>query len=436
MSDEDAPDGFKMTEIGILPIGWSTKTLGELSVGRKKSIDPRDFSNEEFEYYSIPAYQNGRIPLLVRGASVGSQKLLLDEGTILFGKLNPKVEKIWEVGDYSNRRKIGSTEWLPICPSRTTSGNYLLHLLWSDYVMPIAKSKVSGSTPSRQRVDPDSFYSIRVPVPSLPEQKNIAFCLSTVQEVKSKTLTVLSAVKELKKSLIRHLFTYGPVSTMNTRKVSLKETEIGMMPETWRTERLGNLAELITKGSSPKWQGFDYSSSGIVFVRSQNIGWGRLNLDDIAHLPKEFNIKERKSIILEEDLLVNIVGASIGRASVANKQVAGGNLNQAVALVRSGPRARSAFLMNYVLTESGQGQLEKHKKEIARANLSLQDIGNLIVPLPELDTQLRIVQMISSVDERIENLERCVMSASSLFRALLSNLLTGKLRVNKLGVLD
>lgn len=168
-------------------------------------------------------------------------------------------------------------------------------------------------------------------------------------------------------------------------------------PSPWKAVKLGELARLITKGSSPNWQGFDYCNDGIVFVRSQNVGWGILESEDIAHLPEEFNKKEKKSIIQENDILINIVGASIGRAAIATKDVAGGNLNQAVALVRLKPGWEPSFVMNFLLTEAGQTQLHSQKKEIARANLSLQDINNLLIPFPPLPEQRAIAHTLQTI---------------------------------------
>jgi hypothetical protein len=106
------------------------------------------------------------------------------------------------------------------------------------------------------------------------------------------------------------------------------------LPTGWWQTKLAQLSELITKGSSPNWQGFEYTEKGIVFVRSQNVGWGRLDLAEGAHLPVGFNSKEKKSILKSGDVLLNIVGASIGRAALVTKEAEGGNVNQAVAVIR------------------------------------------------------------------------------------------------------
>ena len=113
------------------------------------------------------------------------------------------------------------------------------------------------------------------------------------------------------------------------------------------------------------------------------MGLGRLELSEVAYLPKEFNQKEKKSVLQKNDLLINIVGASIGRAAVANDIVEGGTLSiKLVAIARLKQGVEPFFVMTFLLTLGGQFQLHKQKKDIARANLSLQDIKNLLIPLP------------------------------------------------------
>ena len=231
-----------MTEKCPLPQEWRVETLRNLNSASKATIDPGEFPEEVFEYYSIPAYQENSKPALVRGKDIHSLKLLLRAGAVLFGKLNPRVEKVWKVGPNEGHRQIGSTEWLPILPDgKIADSEYIYFVCWSKHVMPLAKTLVAGSTPSRQRVDPTAFYEINIPLPPLPEQKQIAGVLGAVQEAKEKTEAVIAAAKELKKSLMKHLFTYGPVPVEDAENVPLKETEIGPMPEHWDVVRLDEI---------------------------------------------------------------------------------------------------------------------------------------------------------------------------------------------------
>jgi type I restriction enzyme, S subunit len=282
----------------------------------------------------------------------------------------------------------------------------------------LLNARAGGAQPNISQTVLGSFDVI---LPPLPEQRAIARVLRAVQEVRELRKKELQLERERKAALMQHLFTHG------TRGEARKQTEIGEMPESWKVSRLGDLAELITKGSSPNWQGFEYRSEGIPFVRSQNVGWGRLETDEIAYLPESFNLKEKKSIIRTGDLLVNIVGASIGRAATASEIVSGGNLNQAVALVRCEKSYNSMVAMHFLLTEAGQSQLHRQKKDIARANLSLQDIENLYVPVPNSTDQKAITEILDACETKIAAIEKESVLLGELFYALLEELVTGRL---------
>lgn len=175
------------------------------------------------------------------------------------------------------------------------------------------------------------------------------------------------------------------------------------LPQGWDKTTINELAEIVTKGSSPNWQGFDYTSEGIVFVRSQNVGWGKLDLSDVAYLPQSFNEKEKKSVLKANDVLVNIVGASIGRIALANPAVEGGNVNQAVSVVRL---FKSAFLpqllVQYLLSPEAQARIHFEKVDVARANVSLEDIKSFPVPFPPLAEQRRIVAKIEELFTKLD----------------------------------
>ena len=263
--------------------------------------------------------------------------------------------------------------------------------------------------------------------PPLPEQRRIAHVLSTIQRAIAAQENLIAAARETKRSLMQRLFTYGP----GPDPAPTKETEVGEIPEHWEVVRFQDWTTLVTKGSSPKWQGFDYCEKGIAFVRSQNVGSGVLDLTDIAYLPEAFNQKHRTSIIKKDDLLINIVGASIGRAALADSRIEGANLNQAVALVRLREGIESRFAMNFLLTESGLDQIHRQKKEIARANISLQDIKNFFLPFPPQYEQQEIAHILAAADHKIAAEQQRKAALESLFQSTLQQLMTGQIRLSE-----
>ena len=200
----------------------------------------------------------------------------------------------------------------------------------------------------------------------------------------------------------------------------------------WPVRTVRDVTSIVTKGSSPNWQGFDYCEDGILFVRSQNIGWGKLDLSDVAHLPVGFNHKEKKSVLKARDVLLNIVGASIGRAAVATSEIQGGNVNQAVAVIRCKQETMlPEFLMVYLLSSATQALIHSQKVDVARANFSLEDIKQMPVPVPSLAEQTRIVAEVERRLSVVEELEATVAAnlqrAARLRQSILQKAFAGEL---------
>ena len=111
-------------------------------------------------------------------------------------------------------------------------------------------------------------------------------------------------------------------------------------------KRLSDYSILITKGASPKWQGINYKRKGTLFITSENVREGYIDISKPKYLENKINERLPRSILRKEDILINIVGASIGRAAKYNYEYLA-NINQAVALVRT-KNINNIFLLTYL----------------------------------------------------------------------------------------
>jgi type I restriction enzyme S subunit len=112
-------------------------------------------------------------------------------------------------------------------------------------------------------------------------------------------------------------------------------------------------------------------------VRSQNIGWGKLRLDDMAYIDEPTHMTFPATEIRTGDVLLNITGASIGRSAVATDELEGGNVNQHVCEIRlkrdlMDPRYVNAFL----LSRAGQDQIDMFQAGGNRQGLNFQQVGS------------------------------------------------------------
>ncbi len=172
-------------------------------------------------------------------------------------------------------------------------------------------------------------------------------------------------------------------------------------PRNLENATLDKLSELITKGASPSWQGFSYTddNSQTLFVTSENVREGYIDLSSPKYIEDGFNDKQKRSVLKKGDFLINIVGASIGRAAQFNLECKA-NMNQAAALVRiADERVRDKYLTIYLNSEKAQQMYDSMKSDTGRANLSLQDIANLKILLPPVEEQIEFENFVEQVDK-------------------------------------
>jgi type I restriction enzyme S subunit len=211
----------------------------------------------------------------------------------------------------------------------------------------------------------------------------------------------------------------------------LPPIETADLQEKWVWARLGLCSNLITKGESPNWQGFNYVDEGIPFIRSENVLWGKINISDVAKIPEEFHKKLKRSQIKRNDVLINLVGASIGRCCVVPSNIEEANINQAVALIRVKEILTPAYLLNLLLSPNMQKVIHAGKVETARPNISLGDLSQLVIPLPSPPEQKRIVEEIESrfsVADTVDKIaEQTLNQSEKLRKSILKTAFEGKL---------
>ena len=162
------------------------------------------------------------------------------------------------------------------------------------------------------------------------------------------------------------------------------------VPEGWAWSRLVSITAIITKGASPKWQGVDYTSSGTMFITSENVEVETLLLESPKFLPEKINKIQPRSILETHDILTNIVGASIGR-TCEYTLVDSANTNQAVAIIRLIAVDMVSYVVKCLNSDYCVNLMFANQVNVARANLSLSSLANFLIPIPPLKEMYRII---------------------------------------------
>ena len=166
--------------------------------------------------------------------------------------------------------------------------------------------------------------------------------------------------------------------------------------------RLGDIATVITKGTTPTSIGFAFENDGINFVKIESVDEnGNFICEKFDHISDECHEKLKRSQLQENDILFSIAGA-IGRTAIVTKDILPANTNQALAIIRIPQGAINYSFLLYILQSSVVlEQAEKKKQGVAQLNLSLKDIGDFIIPDIPLEEQQCIVDSLDKVSNLI-----------------------------------
>jgi len=208
-----------------------------------------------------------------------------------------------------------------------------------------------------------------------------------------------------------------------------RKTKVGIIPVDWGVKMLGEKTTKIGSGITPTGGEKVYKSEGRPFLRSQNVGWGNLILEDIAFIGDEIHNTFKATEIIKNDVFLNITGASIGRSAIADERVEMGNVNQHVCIIRTIENELNPKFLNYfLLSKNGQKQIDSYQAGGNRQGLNFGQIKSFQIPLPPIPEQTAIVTALSCTDAPINQLEKLIKEKNELKRGLMQRLLAGKLR--------
>ena len=180
--------------------GWRLATLGEFVANRTRGIVPNKTPDTTFELFSVPSLDTGA-PEIIRGKEIGSNKQIVDEGTVLLCKINPRINRSWVVSSHTAHRKIASTEWITFPPNEAFEPKYLSYYLKKDSVRDFLAANASGVGGSLMRVKPTTLRDYPFPLAPLDQQKRI---VAEIEKQFSRLDKAVANLKHVKANLKRY----------------------------------------------------------------------------------------------------------------------------------------------------------------------------------------------------------------------------------------
>lgn len=171
----------------------------------------------------------------------------------------------------------------------------------------------------------------------------------------------------------------------------------------WKS--LGEVSKLITKGTTPK----KYSECGISFIKTEAFSGSNIILKKLSFIDEETHEKELKRSMLEEnDILITIAGATIGKCAIVPKEVLPANTNQALAIIRLMDVVDVKFIFHLLKSGLMKKYIELNSKGSAQPNLNLKQLNDFVIPFTSLVEQSRIVKILDDLDSKTQEITAAI----------------------------
>ena len=262
---------------------------------------------------------------------------------------------------------------------------------------------------------------LKLSIPPLKEQQKIAEILSSVDAAIEKTEQVITKTEEVKKGLIQQLLTKG------IDHKEFKDSKIGEIPITWEVKKFKEITDVLKCGvaSTPT-----YVEKGVPFLSAQNVKKGKLRLEKYNFVSEEYHEKLTKNVLpCRNDILLTRVGANIGEAALVDIDF---EFSVYVSLthIRMNQGLNPMFYV-YLLNSDKYQKLSKHNQYVGGGvqNLNVKVVEEFLMPIPPLEEQNKIVNILSSHDEKIVIESRKLENLNKVKKRLMQQLLTGQVRV-------
>ena len=265
------------------------------------------------------------------------------------------------------------------------------------------ETKTHGAT--MKHIVKKDFDNTEIPFPTMERQAEIAGILSKVATVIEDRRAQLSALDDLIKARFVEMFGDPVSNAFGWKKAALYEV----------TTKIGS-------GATPKGGKESYQAEGITLIRSMNVHDGRFEYKDLAHITNEQAKQLDNVTVQENDVFINITGASVARSCIVPSDVLPARVNQHVAIIRCDPsRLNAVFANNMFLNERFKGKLLDIGESggATRQAITKQQLELLTVILPPLDRQKQFAVLVSQIDKSKFAVQKSLEETQKLFDSLM-----------------
>ena len=287
---------------------------------------------------------------------------------------------------------IVSPAYTVLMPKQEINNGYFAALFKSVTLINEFRKNSQGMTSDTWNLKYPQIETIKVQIPSVSEQDKVSELFSVLDERIATQAQLVESLKKYKRGLLRAYFV----------------TDNWKSQGTWSKCKLGACCSKIGSGKTPKGGSSVYANQGIMFLRSQNVLWGTLDISEVSFIDEATNSTMQSSEVRFGDVLLNITGASIGRSCIYTSNDRA-NVNQHVCIIRlsqeNKDRLLPEFLLQQILSDRIQQQVMDCQNGGSREGLNFQQIADFNIVIPEMEEQRKICGMLKAFDQKLCNEE-------------------------------
>ena len=397
---------------------WEQRKLGEIATETYGGGTPKT-SNEEFWKGDIPWIQSSDLIdeclFDVRPRKCISQEAVSKSATKLVPQNSIAIVTRVGVGklafmpfSYATSQDFLSLSGLKIDPKFTVYALYKM--------MQSVSNEVQGT--SIKGVTKDELLAKKIIFPSCNEQKKIGAYLHNLDHLITLHQRKCDELKKVKKFMLQKMFP----------KKGEKNPEIRFdgFTNDWEQRKLGATNTFFTDGNYgeayPKLSDMTDSGSGVPFLTGGNLKDGKLSLDGASYITPEKHSKLTSGHLLEDDIVIAVRG-SLGALGYVNTDNSGWNINSQLAILRTDKsELYGKFLIQYLLSWTGQNELLKRQTGSALKQLPIGAIKDVEVPITSIAEQEKIGEYFADLDNLITLHQRKCEELKNVKKYMLQNM--------------
>ena len=411
------------------PDSWEIEKLGNLCKRITKGTTPRNYSSKGVNFIKVESITKENTLLREKFASISIQiheelkRSQLEEGDIIFS-IAGSLGKLAEVNQ--NHLPANTNQALAIVrlANESIDRTFCKYQLTSSLIK--ERIKKLGTVGAQPNLSLQQVSDLEIPVPPMPEQKRIADILSQIDKLVLKIQEKINKLEILKRGLISEFFTKGIGHS------KFQESVIGLIPENWKVLSvkqisIGGSKNGIYKSKSYYGYGFEMVHMNNVF-NSEVILNGNMQKVDV-------NEKEEKQFFLKKDDLLfarrSLVLSGAGKCSIVGQISKPVSFESSIIRVRpNSSLVSSKFCQFYFQSDFGHSQMMKIARQVAVSGITGEDLLKYLLPVPPLEEQIKIVNILNSLNDQILYLKEKEKIIIFTKKSLLQDLLSGRKRVN------